>query len=521
MQPRAWPSVDRVLLAAMLVGLVLRAWRFGTLPPGLNQDEASTAYDAFAIIHHGVDRHGNWLPVMLVSWGSGMYSLAAYLEAPFVGLFGLSVWSARLPFLLAGMAALPLFFALLRDTLDLRTARIGVVLLALCPWHIMVSRWALDSNLFPFVFLAGAWLLVRSTTRPRLLPAAAFVFGLTLYSYGTAYVVVPAFLAMVLLHGLRHRVWPWRIAAASALTFAGTATPIVLYLLVNRFGWRTIRTPFFSIPHLTGLPRYRSVGNLDVLSLDFLRRAWANLVTALHLFVSQDDGQIWNAVPGYGVLYRPSTFLAAAGLVLLLARKLRRGGGASSSDPAWPLLAWTLAALLLTVFVPANINRLNVAMFPFVYCTAVAASALWRRRAVAVLLTGLLLVSSGGFAAAYFGSYREAAVAPFFASFGEALRHAAAQTPGELCVTDEVNMPYIFALFYNREDPRLFARTVTYVNPGAEFESVRSFGRYQFGLSRCAAAASTIVATHDEAAALSSPAFTRREFERYTVLVRK
>ena len=70
-------------------------------------------------------------------------------------------------------------------------------------------------------------------------------------------------------------------------------------------------------------------------------------------------------------------------------------------------------------------------------------------------------------------------------------------------------------------DPRQFAQTVTYANPGAEFQSVLSFGRYKFGLARCLDSAAAIVATHDEASGLTSPAFTRREFERYTVLVRK
>src|SRR6266540_3282982 len=96
--------VDPILLVAVLVGFVLRAWQFGAIPPGLNQDEASTAYDAFSLVHYGVDRHGFRLPVVLVSWGSGMYALAAYVEAPFIRLFGLSVWSARLPFLLTGLA---------------------------------------------------------------------------------------------------------------------------------------------------------------------------------------------------------------------------------------------------------------------------------------------------------------------------------------------------------------------------------------------------------------------------------
>jgi MFS family permease len=509
-------QVDPVLISAMVIGLLVRVWSFGDIPPGLNQDEASTAYDAYALIHHGIDRHGYRFPVVLVSWGSGMYALAAYVAAPFIGLFGLSVWSARLPFFLAGMAALPMFFVLLHDATNRQTARIGVLLLSLCPWHIMISRWGLDSNLFPFVFLVATLLLQRSAKRPRLLVAAAFVYGLALYAYGTAYVVVPAFIGLALVHGLRHRLWPLRTVILSALVFVAVATPIGLYVAVNSFGWNSIRTPFFSIPHLTGLPRFKTMGNLNVLSGEFVRQAWANLGTAADMFRVQDDGLIWNAIPGYGILYAFSPFLALAGLALLMGRNLSR-----DFQSSFALLAWCFASALLMVFVAPNINRANIAMFPFIYCVAVTMSLLWRHRALAVLMCLLVCVSFIGFARSYFGPYRTAAAEPFFASFGEAIRYAATQTQGDVCVTDKVNMPYIFVLFYNREDPRMFRQTAHVANPGAEFETVSSFGRYKFGLGCCANSASVIIATHAEAMDWRSDHFSTRDFERYTVLVRR
>ncbi len=508
--------VDPALPIAMAVGLIVRAWSFGDIPPGLNQDEASTAYDAFSLIHYGVDRHGYHLPVVLVSWGSGMYALASYVAAPFIGLLGLHVWSARLPFLLAGMVSLPLFFVLLRDALDRRTARIGVALLAISPWHIMISRWGLDSNLFPFVFLVATVLLQRSIARPRLLLASIFVYGLALYSYGTAYMVVPAFLGLVLVYGLRHHLWPVRAMVLSAFTFLVVATPIGLYVAINSFGWNSIRTPLFSIPRLTGLPRFRTMGNFNIFSLEFVRQAWFNLGTAADMFRLQDDGLIWNAIPSYGILYSFSTFLALAGLALLVGNMVRRG-----YQRSFALLAWCLAAMLLTAFVTANINRANIAMFPFIYCAAVAMSLLWSNRPIAVLLCVLVAGSFVGFASTYFGPYRNSAAEPFFASFGEAIRYSTTQTSGEVCVTDRVNMPYIFVLFYNREDPRIFKQTVRFANPGAEFETVASFGRYKFGLGTCADSAPVIVATKAEAANLRTERFGSKEFERYTVLVRR
>jgi len=82
-------------------------------------------------------------------------------------------------------------------------------------------------------------------------------------------------------------------------------------------------------------------------------------------------------------------------------------------------------------------------------------------------------------------------------------------------------MPYIFVLFYNQEDPRVFKQTARFANPGDEFETVSSFGRYTFGLGSCASNSSVILATHDEAANVRSEGFTVKEFERYTVLVRR
>jgi hypothetical protein len=513
---RAVGRIDPVLLAAIVIGLCLRAWRFGELPPGLNQDEASTAYDAFSLVHFGVDRHGFRFPVVLVSWGSGMYALASYVEAPFIWLFGLRVWSARLPFLIAGVIAIPLFYRLLLDTSDRKTARLGVVFLALAPWHIMASRWSLDCNLFPFVFLAATVLLVQARERPRRLWPAAALYALALYAYGTAYVVVPVFLAVVLVHGFCRRQWSLRSVLPPGIVFLLGALPVALYVAVNSLRWPSIVTPLFSIPRLTGQPRYQTMGNLNPFSVEFFRRVVDNWLSAAQLCQRQDDGLIWNALPGFGVAYWFGPFLGLVGAALLLARNLRR-----PRDASFPMVAWCLAVVVLMALVSANINRANIAVFPLIYCAAVAGALLWSYRPLALLLSLLVLGCSVGFVSTYFGGYRQAAAGPFYASFGQAIEYAAEQTEGEICITDSVNMPYIFVLFYTREDPRAFAETVRYRNPGEEFEDVASFGRYRFGLKTCAESASVIVASRAEAEQFGPEGLVAKEFERYSVLLRK
>jgi len=83
---RAWVTA----LALIVLGCVLRLAALGAVPCGLNQDEASAGYEAWALLQSGVDRCGKAWPVLFVSWGSGQNVLMSYLAMPFVALLGLS-----------------------------------------------------------------------------------------------------------------------------------------------------------------------------------------------------------------------------------------------------------------------------------------------------------------------------------------------------------------------------------------------------------------------------------------------
>ena len=139
-----------------------------------------------------------------------------------------------------------------------------------------------------------------------------------------------------------------------------------------------------------------------------------------------------------------------------------------------------------------------------------------------VVLLGAFLLSFASFADGYFRRYPALAAPSFFASFGDAVRQASAQTDGPVCVSGNVNMPYIFVLFYERIDPRVFLRTVVYENPGAEFQDVASFGRYTFGAHRCRWEEAGAVLLRDEEEGTVPPGlFVFRRFPPYLVGVRR
>lgn len=58
-----------ILTAIFVIGILVRSAFFWIYPLGLNQDEASVTYDAYADLEYGFDRNGDHNPVYSVAWG--------------------------------------------------------------------------------------------------------------------------------------------------------------------------------------------------------------------------------------------------------------------------------------------------------------------------------------------------------------------------------------------------------------------------------------------------------------------
>jgi hypothetical protein len=503
-----------LLILILGIGIAVRLYEFGSYPPGLEQDEASTGYDAFALLHYGIDRHGFHNPVMLVSWGSGQYALPGYLAMPFFLLFGFSVASLRAVNLVAGILSIPAFYALVRTTGDKLLALLAVFLLAISPWHIMISRWELDSNLLPALFLFAVLFLRRARKSPLSFVWAAVFFALTLYAYGTAYLATPVFLILAALALRWHRPAAWKPVVQASAVFTVMALPIALYVVINHFELSSIKTPALSIPRLSGVPRFEAISNLFGGGPGVLD----NLHTFGRLLVTGDDKLVLNSVPGFGYLYKFGLAFAILGLVVTLSRRrfwLR--------ETEFFFLAWLAASVVVAATESVNINRINIVFLPLVFFAAVGIRALAASQVLLAAIVAYHCVAFAQFTDAYFGpSYRAQASAVSFEHFGDAINLAASRTSGPLCITSRVNEPYIYVLFYRRIDPHLFLDTVHYKNPGGQFEHVSSFDRYTFGLDRCDPATTKgYVADQSEAGQINDARFSTQQIGRYVVGLRR
>ena len=154
----------------LAVGTFVRCYRFLELPMGQNQDGSMAAVEALCLANNGTDQYGTSWPTYFEAWGySQMSTLYSYLLIPFVRLFGLSKFTLRFPMLLMGLLTLPLMWDVARRIGGRGFALTALFLLALNPWHMVMSRWALEAKaLFRAVFKPRfRWGNIKTLTRPE------------------------------------------------------------------------------------------------------------------------------------------------------------------------------------------------------------------------------------------------------------------------------------------------------------------------------------------------------------------
>lgn len=453
--------------ALLLLGALLRFAALGAYPPGLNQDEASIGYDAWCLLTSGIDRCGSPWPVLLTSWGSGQNVLYAWLSLPFLAVFGLSTFSVRLCAAFWGSVSLFAFWRLGRRTVGRRFGLLALALLALNPWHLTVSRWALESNLLPACLLLGLWVTDAAEKRPWLLCPAAGIFALGLYAYGTAFLFLPLFLPVIALSLLLRKKAALKHVLAALGVFGLLAFPLALCQLRNALGKPEMRLWWMTLPALTQTRQAATVSFSP-----------AHLGRLLQILWRQSDGLPWNSAGPFGLFWGlPGLCFVLLGLGRLL-WLLGKGEGAPMQRRVLLALG---AGLVASLFIDVNVNRVNFLFLPLVWCQAEGLWLLGRklRGALPVCLV-LLAVFTVFLGRWYVAEGAEKLGSAFHQGLLEAIAFAESRGGGEIWISGEVNMPYIYALFQSRTPPEEFLATVRYQNPDGAFRRVLSFGRFRF-----------------------------------------
>lgn len=194
-----------VLLSFIFVlGATARFIGLGTVPPGLVDDEADKGYDAYSLLLTGKDQWGAPWPILAFKgFGDFRTPLYTYLTVPAVKAFGLTPFAVRLPSVFFGtlsiLAVFILVFELFRETKHVKAlALLSAAVLAISPWHIGMSRMAMEVTVSVFLVILAVYLFLAGRRLNRLVPVSGLVFALSVYAYPANVVFVPLVMGLLI-----------------------------------------------------------------------------------------------------------------------------------------------------------------------------------------------------------------------------------------------------------------------------------------------------------------------------------
>lgn len=199
-----------LVLAVAACAFALRFHGLESVPPGLYLDEASIGVEAHSIAETGRDQRGTLAPVLFPALQDYKHPLYVYGAALTVKALGPTRLAVRLPAVIFGTLTVVLVALLAMELAkDPRAGVAAALVLALTPWHIQYSRMAWEAVTLGFTAVLALWLyfLARRRGGAWRFALAGAAFGLALYSYTPAKLLVPALLVALALVEWRDFKW--------------------------------------------------------------------------------------------------------------------------------------------------------------------------------------------------------------------------------------------------------------------------------------------------------------------------
>lgn len=464
-----------ILFFILIVGSLVRLVAIGKFPNALNVDEASSGYDAFSLMKYGVDRGGNSYPVYLYAWGSGQSVLYSYLMIPVLMITGLCEYGIRLPMAIIGIISLYVFYYLIKNIFDnKRMALISVGFFAICPWHIMKSRWGMECNIFPDIILLSTLLFVLGLKKKKTsLQILAFIgFAISSYSYGTGYLFLPVYILGMLGYLIYKKEITIKKSIIYLLIMFVICIPIILYIAINTFGLNQISIGKVTIPKLL-VNRYDEVST--VFSGNIIENCVDNLLATLRILILQNDGLEWNAISQFGMFYIISIIFFVIGVKESL-------GKYKDNIYNQIMNIWMLAAIVLSAFCDANINRINIIMIPCIYYIVVGIYEFLNKYKVATLCLGTIyIVLFAEFMYVYTSKdYNE--YYTFTSGVEGVVDYCNSLDEDTVYCQYSFKEPFIYFMFYGETDVHEYLDTVQHYEESRTFDNIKSFGKYKFYL---------------------------------------
>ncbi|MBR5798759.1 MAG: glycosyltransferase family 39 protein [Lachnospiraceae bacterium] len=415
-----------LLLAYGIV--VLRFVALGSIPGGFNQDGAMGAVDALALSEYATDRFGNFMPAHFNAWGFAQMSVfLSYLTVPFVKIWGLNAVAVRMPMLILSLLGMAAVYGIVKEMLSEKAALIALLFTAINPWHFMQSRWAIDCNAFPHLFLIGTYFLLKGIKKQRYYYISMIFYALCMYAYGVAFYMVPFFLLFTCIMLLVCKKINFKQTGLCILVYFGISFPIYGTMLINFMKWETVKLPFVTMQYFNG-----SVRAADILffSEEPLKQLVINAKALLQVGFLQKPDLIWNAIDEFGTMYLCTLPLILLGVVIAAYLAIKGASETEKLGSRMLLIYWGCSIFMGISINSVNVNRINIIFYSHIIFAAIAIHYLLKMKkskVVAVTLLVVYMVQSLLFFQAYFTRWADKMEDKFYADFLDAVEFAGAQ----------------------------------------------------------------------------------------------
>ncbi len=462
----------------MLLGATLRLYALGSMPGGMHQDESFVAWNAFALLHEGMDSAGHVMPIYMADWGDGHSAMYVWLLIPLLALNGgaATPFLSRLPQAIISILTLWAVYCVMKRMFGRKMGLISLFALAICPWHIMMSRWGLDANLVPGFLMFGFYFFIRGLEKEKYLLLSGLFYGLTLYCYAVIWPIVPTILLLQIIYGLYHkklRINKYSLLASLILFLL--ALPLLLFVLVNSEILPEIALPFMTIPKMGG---YRG----DEIAFS-LSEMYSNLRTALSLLYHQNTGAPQDILLPYGLFYDIGRVFIIIGAFCLVWKVIKSLWNKEFAYEYF-LFVQLVGGGLNCLLVAAVLHQIDALYIPLVLCEGYGIWCvlrfLYQKKQVLAKVAGgvilaVFLVCLVFFQRDYYTSYRTLTDAYFANGVEQCVDYALAQCEetGLSTITVEKGAQWPRLLLHTETLPSEYLATVVYdVAPApASFES--------------------------------------------------
>lgn len=492
-----------MLVAILLVAAVLRFYRLGQVPPSLSWDETALGYNAYSLGLTGKDEYGERFPLSyFASFGDYKPPVYVYLAVLPVKIFGLNEFAVRFPSAFFGVLTVLITYFLTKELLvssmpkDLSVwaSLVASFLLAISPWHIIVSRQAFEANVATFLIVCGIFLFLKSLKGESwLIFVAAAFFGLSFYTFNSARLFIPLLLfgwALI----FRKELWKKKRSVLGAgLLGLFLLLPLIPHLLSPQGKLRFKEVNIFSDSGVVLEANRRIEVDQNVWwarmihnrRLGYLRSFFVHYLDHFQtdfLFFEGDINPKFST-RDTGQLYLIESLFLIVGFYFLV-----KNGG----QTAWLILSWLIIGL-----VPAATARetphalrtlVTLPVWQIVVALGIVGVGGWlktgkTRRAFCFLLSACYVLSIFYFLHNLFSHWSFEYSGDWQYGYKEVAQYALKHEEeyDEIWVSGIYGRPYIFFLFHQKRHPEFFWKEGEVKIDEFGFYHTQAMGKYQFG----------------------------------------